>query len=369
MIDSGGFIAFLKKYDYSFFVMALGIFLIGIINLYSATHASPTVSHLYKNQILWFILSLFVGVGISFVSTKTYYRNAYLIYFLCLLLVAGVLFFGHQGMGAKRWLLLGPFRLQPSEIMKVGLVLILARWFAKRHAESTLGFKELLIPALFAGVPALLIILGPDLGTGFVTLLVFFTIIFFKRLKWKTLGVIMILGALSGTLMYQFGLKEYQRNRIVAFLDPSADARGSGYNAIQSKIAIGSGQLFGKGLKNSSQASLQYLPENHTDFIFSVYNEEHGFFGAIFLIALFLILMYRFLWLAVSVNRLFDSIVIIGLLSIFFWHTAINMAMVMGLMPVVGLPLPFLSYGGSSLMTFSICCGIATSISNSRNFF
>lgn len=179
----------------------------------------------------------------------------------------------------------------------------------------------------------------------------------------------MILGALSGTLMYQFGLKEYQRNRIVAFLDPSADARGSGYNAIQSKIAIGSGQLFGKGLKNSSQASLQYLPENHTDFIFSVYNEEHGFFGAIFLIALFLILMYRFLWLAVSVNRLFDSIVIIGLLSIFFWHTAINMAMVMGLMPVVGLPLPFLSYGGSSLMTFSICCGIATSISNSRNFF
>jgi len=169
--------------------------------------------------------------------------------------------------------------------------------------------------------------------------------------------------------MYQYGLKEYQRKRIIAFINPDADAKGSGYNAIQSKIAIGSGEFLGKGYKKSTQASLQYLPENHTDFIFSIFNEEHGFFGSLVLISLYIVLFYRFIWLAQAVTKIFDSILAIGLMSIFFWHTFINMGMVMGLMPIVGVPLPLLSYGGTSLLTFMICCGVATSISNSRNFF
>jgi rod shape determining protein RodA len=169
--------------------------------------------------------------------------------------------------------------------------------------------------------------------------------------------------------MYQFGLKDYQKKRIVSFLNPNLDTQGSGYNAIQSKIAIGSGQLFGKGFKKSSQASLSYLPENHTDFVFSIFNEEHGFVGALFLMCLYLALFLRLIWLASVVPRVFDAIVLVGILGIFFWHTVINIGMVTGMLPVVGLPLPLMSYGGSSLMTFCLCCGIATSISNSRNLF
>mgnify|MGYP000571925408 FL=1 len=169
--------------------------------------------------------------------------------------------------------------------------------------------------------------------------------------------------------MYNFGLKEYQRKRIRTFINPYEDAKGSGYNAIQSQIAIGSGRFFGKGFKNSSQASLNYLPENHTDFVFSIFNEEHGLFGSIVLIALYSVLMLRFIWLSGSVLRIYDSIMAIGVMSIFFWHTFINMCMVMGLMPIVGLPLPFMSYGGSSMLTFGICIGLATSLSNSRNIF
>ena len=169
--------------------------------------------------------------------------------------------------------------------------------------------------------------------------------------------------------MYQYGLKDYQKRRITAFLNPDEDARGSGYNAIQSKISIGSGKFWGKGWMKSSQASLNYLPENHTDFIFSIYNEEMGFVGSLFLISLYSILLYRLLWLASKVPRIFDSIVVVGIMSLFFWHIFINMGMVMGLIPIVGLPLPFMSYGGSGLMTFGICNGLATSISNSRNLF
>lgn len=369
IFNTGELLQHLKKYDFSFFIISIGIFFIGILNLYSATHASMAMSELYKVQLGWFFFSLIIGIGISFISTKNLYRYSYVLFFICLLLLVAVLFIGQQGMGAQRWLVVGPLRFQPSEIMKVALVLGLARWFAKRDPDRPLGFKELAIPLLIAGIPAGLVVMGPDLGTGFLILLLFFSIAFYRNLKWKTLGIIALLGLLSGTVMYQYGLKDYQRNRIMAFLDPTADARGSGYNAIQSKIAVGSGQFFGKGFKNSSQASLNYLPENHTDFIFSVYNEEHGFFGAIFLISLYLLLLYRFLWLATSVNRIYDSIVVVGLMSIFFWHTAINMAMVMGLMPIVGLPLPMMSYGGSSLMTFMVCNGIATSMSNSRNLF
>ena len=181
--------------------------------------------------------------------------------------------------------------------------------------------------------------------------------------------IIGIIGLFTGTVMYNFGLREYQKKRIITFLDPEFDAKGSGYNAIQSKIAIGSGQFFGKGFRQSTQGALNYLPENHTDFIFAIFNEEHGFVGSVFLIALYLALFYRLLWLASNVNKMFDSIVVVGVLAIFFWHTIVNMSMVSGLMPIVGIPLPLMSYGGSNLLTFGVCCGVVTSISNARNLF
>ncbi|MBT3235959.1 MAG: rod shape-determining protein RodA [Bdellovibrionales bacterium] len=364
-------VALLKKYDFSFFAIALIIFSIGLINLYSAVHSSTKIelSNLYMMQLFWFSFSIVIGLVVSFIHPKLFFRLSYLAYAVNILLLLLVLFLGHQGMGAQRWLVVGAIRMQPSEFMKISVVLALARWFIRSNPDSELGIKNLFIPFLIAFVPALLIIAEPDLGTGLLILLVFFVMAFYRRLRWKSIFVVAIIGLLSGSLLYKFGLKRYQQQRIYTFLNPAADSKGMGYNAIQSKIAIGSGQFFGKGILKSSQASLNYLPENHTDFVFSVFNEEHGFFGSVILIALYLALFFRFIWLATSVPKFFNALVAIGLMSIFFWHTLINMGMVMGLLPIVGLPLPLMSYGGSSLLTFCVCCGMATSISNSRNIF
>lgn len=370
-MDSNSFRDFFKKYDFSFFGILTVIFIFGIVNLYSATNTSVIVGHanLYKVQIGWFIFSMIVGFFVSFIQIKNLSRFSWLIYGFNVFLLILVLFLGHQGMGARRWLLLGPVRIQPSELMKLSVIFLLARFFTKNSPDGEVGFKELFGPFIIALFPTVLIILEPDLGTGLLILLIFFTIAFYRKLKWKSLAIICIFGIVTGGVMYQFGLKEYQRNRIKNFINPAADAKGTGYNAIQSKIAIGSGRFWGKGFTKSSQASLNYLPENHTDFAFSIYNEEHGLFGSMLLIGLYLFLFYRLVWLALNVPKIYDSVVIIGIMSIFFWHTFINMGMVMGLLPIVGLPLPLMSYGGSSLLTFGICCGVVTSISNSRNMF
>ena len=361
----------LKRYDYSFFGICTAIFIIGILNLYSATHSHGVGPEqgIYKTQIMWFCLSWLAGIVVSFIQPKNFYRMAYPSYFLCVILLIMVLFVGHSALGGQRWIGIGGFKFQPSELVKMSVVLVLARWYAKASPEQETGFKELIIPFLITFVPAIMVIIQPDLGTGTLTLLIFFMITFYRKLKWKTIVVIGVIGLVAGTVMYNFGLREYQKKRIITFLDPEFDAKGSGYNAIQSKIAIGSGQFFGKGFRQSTQGALNYLPENHTDFIFAIFNEEHGFVGSVFLIALYLALFYRLLWLASNVNKMFDSIVVVGVLGIFFWHTIVNMSMVSGLMPIVGIPLPLLSYGGSNLLTFGICCGVVTSISNARNLF
>ena len=361
----------LKRYDFSFFGICTAIFIIGILNLYSATHSHGVGPEqgIYKTQIMWFCISWMVGIGVSFIQPKNFYRLAYPSYLLCVMLLITVLFVGHSALGGQRWISIAGMKFQPSELVKMSVILVLARWYAKASPEQETGFKELIIPFIITFIPALMVIIQPDLGTGTLTLLIFFMITFYRKLKWKTIIIIGMIGIVSGTVMYNFGLREYQKKRIITFLDPEFDAKGSGYNAIQSKIAIGSGQFFGKGFRQSSQGALNYLPENHTDFIFAIFNEEHGFVGSVFLIALYLALFYRLLWLASNVNKMFDSIVVVGVLGIFFWHTIVNMSMVSGLMPIVGIPLPLMSYGGSSLLTFGICCGVVTSISNARNLF
>jgi rod shape determining protein RodA len=362
---------FFKKFDYSFIAISFFIFLIGLLNLYSATHYSVDLNYqkLYSNQIVYFVLSFLLSVILSFIHPKNYFRSSYLLYIVVIILLVFVLLFGSKAMGAQRWLSLSHLRLQPSEFMKIALVLSLSRWLSKDLHRHHLHFSDLIIPLLFVLVPFVLILMQPDLGTALLLFLIFAVIIFYCKLNVKVLGVVSILVVLAAGFMFQYGLKDYQKKRIMTFLNPDADAKGSGYNAIQSKIAIGSGMLWGKGFKKSSQATFNYLPENHTDFVFSIYNEEHGFIGAIFLIILFFIFFMRMIWLAQNCTRLYDSLVVIGIMSIFFWHALINMSMVMGLMPVVGLPLPYMSYGGSSLVTFGMCIGILSSISRSRMLF
>jgi rod shape determining protein RodA len=361
----------LKRYDYSFFGICTAIFVIGILNLYSATH-SQGIGHeegLYKTQLLWFVLSWVVGIVVSFIQPKNYFRLAYPSYLVSVILLIVVLVVGHSALGGQRWIGFGPLRFQPSEIAKIAMVFVLARWYSKASPDQEIGFRELIIPFIITIIPAMMIIIQPDLGTGMLVLIIFFIITFYRKLKWKTIMILAIFGLVGAMVVYNFGLREYQKKRITTFIDPEFDAKGSGYNAIQSKIAIGSGQFFGKGFRRSSQGALNYLPENHTDFIFAIFNEEHGFVGAMFLIALYFALFYRLIWLASNVNKIFDSVVVIGVLAIFFAHTIINMSMVSGLMPIVGVPLPLMSYGGSNLLTFGICCGIVTSISNARSLF
>lgn len=367
----GQIVDFFKKYDFSILATVSAIFIIGVLNLYSAvsSNPSPAMAGLYKTQIGWFSLSLVVAFLVSFIRPKTLSRLTWAVYLVCTVFLILVLVVGQSGMGAQRWLVLGPIRFQPSELMKIALAMALARWFSTRRPDRPLKFFDLIFPGLIALIPAVLVIVEPDLGTGLLLILIFGTVTFYRQLTWKTLGILSFGALLSGSLMYNFGLKDYQKRRILTFIDPYADAKGSGYNAIQSEIAIGSGRILGKGFKKSSQASLQYLPENHTDFVFSVFNEEHGLIGSMFLIALFLILLVRMMWLSTTVLQFYDAVLVVGLMAIFFWHTVINMGMVMGLLPIVGLPLPFMSYGGSSLLTFGICAGMATSISNSRTIF
>ena len=362
---------FLKRYDFSFILCMSSIFLVGILNLYSATHtqSSDHLNTLYQSQLMWFFLSIVVAILVSFMNPKTFERLSWLGYGVTVFLVLLVMLMGKVGMGAQRWLVIGPIRMQPSEFMKLGLVLGLARYFTRVNPEVQMGFKDLILPGIITIVPTVMVMIQPDLGTSLLLLFIFSFLIFYKRLRWKTIWTLGIIAIVSGVLMYNFGLREYQRKRIHTFIDPYQDAKGSGYNAIQSEIAIGSGRLLGKGFKNSSQASLQYLPENHTDFVFAIFNEEHGFFGSVFLIILYLVLFLRLLWLASSVQRFYDSVLVVGIMSIFFWHTFINMAMVSGLLPIVGIPLPLMSYGGSSMITFGIGIGMATSVSNSKNFF
>lgn len=364
-------IDFFKKYDFSFIGSMYAIFFIGILNIYSATHAQTSLKlqNIFGSQLKWFIVVNIVVVIVSLFPPKTLFRLSYWVYALNVFLLVLVLVMGKSGMGAQRWLEFGGFRLQPSELMKISLALALSRYYSRTNPEKELFLKNLIIPFIVTIIPTGLIIMQPDLGTGLLLILIFLVISFYKRLRWKSIGVLAIIAIVSGILMYNFGLKDYQKRRILTFIDPQADTKGSGYNAIQSQIAIGSGRFLGKGFKNSSQASLNYLPENHTDFVFSIFNEEHGFFGSMVLISLYIILLMRFIWLSGSVLRFYDSVLAIGVMSIFFWHTFINMCMVMGLMPIVGLPLPLMSYGGSSLMTFGICIGLATSLSNSRNLF
>ena len=362
-------INFFRKYDFSFLFCMYAIFLFGIINLYSITDGNHGTQGLHVTQIKYFVLANIVALFISFFPPKTLFRFSYWIYAANVFLLILVLVMGKKGMGAQRWLVLGGFRLQPSELMKISMALALSRYFSRNYPEKELYIKDLIKPLIMTLVPTVLIIMQPDLGTGLLLLLIFAVIIFYKKISWKSILKLLGIGVVSGVLMYTFALKEYQKKRILTFIDPQADAKGSGYNAIQSQIAIGSGLWMGKGFKNSTQASLEYLPESHTDFVFSIFNEEHGFLGSFFLISLYFILMMRFIWLSGNVLRFYDSILAIGIMSIFFWHTFINMSMVMGIMPIVGLPLPLMSFGGSSMITFGICIGLATSLSNSSKLF
>lgn len=353
-----------SRLDFFILLLTACLFSIGVLTIYSATYVpevSTWLSPLSRRQLIWFTIGL-AGMGLSFAIDYRYYQKiSYLAYGLAILGLILVLVAGKSAMGAKRWLLVAGFTFQPSELTKLALIAALSRFFAERRLAPPYNLKELVIPFIMVGIPFLLLLKQPDLGTAMLVGLISFSIIFYVGITRKTIIALFFAVVALAVSGWQF-LHDYQRQRILTFLNPELDPQGSGYHIAQSKIAIGSGGIAGKGFLKGTQNLLHFLPEQHTDFIFSVYAEQWGFWGSALLIILFMFFLLRSLAISQEAKDPFGSYLAIGITATFFWQVFINIGMVLGLMPVVGIPLPLISYGGTSLLTSMILIGILLNI-------
>ena len=339
-----------------FFVLLLGI--ISFFAMYSTEQGKfgyYTQSHLYRFSI-FFILFIII----SFFKVKNWYKSAYLFYFTILILLFAVDFFGVTSSGSKRWINLFFINLQPSELMKIALIIFLARYYYKIPTEKVTNLKYIVVPLFAILVPVLLVAQQPDLGTAVLILAGGFAVIWLTgfRIKFFLYSFFIFICLIPVGIAF---LKPYQKSRILTFLDPERDALGAGYQIIQSKIALGSGGIFGKGFLQGSQSYLDYLPEKHTDFIFTLFSEEFGFVGSTALLLVYVMIIYRITAIGRQSRNNFAKLYCFGFASVFFVYVAVNMSMVLGLLPIVGAPLPIMSYGGSSMLSIMIGLGIVMS--------
>lgn len=332
--------------------VAAFIYFIGTLVLYSASKGN-FYPWAYKHVING-LVALPIFLVIMLTDIRVWFKLSYLLYGfgLCLLMV--VFIFGVEGgLGAQRWLAVGGFRFQPSELVKVFLVLALARYYHLLHLNNLHKFRSLIVPLMLTGLAAGLVVIQPNLGTAAIICLVASFIMFLTGLSWKKIISVAILVVLALPVLWA-NMHDYQKTRVQTFLHPEDDPLGAGYNIIQSKIAIGSGGILGKGLSNGSQSQLNFVPEQQTDFIFSIVAEEFGFIGSCFLLILYGILFIQARRVADLCQSNFAKIISIGMVVIIFVHVFVNIGMVTGILPVVGVPLPLISYGGSSLISTMI---------------
>ena len=359
-----------SKFDLNAVWVMLFLICIGIVNLYSATFASQGAeAQFWKQQLMWFVLGIFVSAGAYFVHYRVLERFAYFAYGMNLFLLVLVLLIGKSALGAKRWIGFGSFTIQPSEFMKITIAWTLAKYFHDDQYRDYYDLKNLMIPILLVLIPVLLIMAQPDLGTALIVMAVSVSVILFVKVNPRLLLAVALIAAILLPIAYRFVLKDYQKQRIVTFINPQSDPKGAGYNSIQSMIAVGSGQFFGKGFTKGTQSQLNFLPEHHTDFVFSVFSEEHGFVGFLVLLVLYLTLLGNGLKVAYGSNDKFGMLFAFGLCALFFWHIFINMGMTTGIMPIVGVPLPFMSKGGTFLISCMMSVAILTNIANKKSMF
>ncbi len=321
---------------------------IGFAMLYSAGDGSfePWASR----QMMRFAPGLVVMIVLALVDLRVWLRYAYIIYLAVLVMLVAVELVGLAGMGAQRWISLGPVNLQPSEVMKLALIIVLARYFHSLPDQAVTKLRYLFWPLALTAVPTALVLRQPDLGTALMLIMIAAAMFFMAGVRLWKFGLMIALGLVAIPIAWQF-LKPYQKQRIYTFLDPETDPLGAGYHTLQSKIALGSGGISGKGFMKGSQGHLNFLPEKQTDFIFTMFAEEFGMVGGIGLLALYgLVLVYGFS-IALRAHSHFGRLLALGVTTAFFLYVFINIAMVMGLVPVVGLPLPLISYGGTSMLT------------------
>ena len=334
----------------------------GVAALYSA--AGGNWNPWAKSHLTRLIIGVVLMFIITFIHPKFFYKLTLISFLLGLLSLVFVKFFGVGSV--QRWITIGGLNVQPSELMKFALILMLARYFDQL---SKINFNRLLsyvIPILYIIIPGLIVISQPDLGTGLTIIILGFAILFYVGVSLKFVFIFLLTFISSVPIIWQ-QLYNYQKNRILVFLNPEIDSLGSGYQIIQSKIAIGSGGLFGKGYLLGSQSRLDYLPEKHTDFIFTLISEELGFFGAMTIILIFCVLIASIVKISFTVDTLFSKVIVFGVGLLIFLYLTLNIGMVCGLLPVVGAPLPLISYGGTSLFTILISVGVVLSINVHKN--
>ena len=343
------------------YVLVLSIFILGIVSMFAmySTDGGEFKYHT-ESHILRFFIFFAMFFILSFVQIRFWHSTSYLIYITFLILLIGVKYFGLTSSGSQRWLNFYFMNLQPSELMKIGLILFLAKYYHRIPIESVNRLKFLFLPIFALIFPVLLVVMQPDLGTSILIAAGGLVVAWLAgvRVKFFAYSILIFIALLPIAISF---LKPYQKTRILTFLNPEKDPLGAGYQIIQSKIAIGSGGLFGKGFFKGTQSYLEFLPEKHTDFIFTLFSEEFGFFGSIFILSLYALIVSRIIKIGNTTRSNFGKLYCYSFATAFFIYVVVNMGMVLGLLPIVGSPLPILSYGGSSMMAIMLGLGIVMS--------
>jgi len=355
----------IKDINFLFIFILILLTLIGTAALYSASGGN--FDPWAKKHIIRFAVSLILLVFIALIDLRILYKYSYYIFFLCLLLLISVEIIGTIGKGAERWINIFGISLQPAELIKISIIMALAKFYHNLKIKNIAKIRNLIIPIMIISLPFILIVMQPDLGTAVSIVVLGFSIMFLAGVKiWKfVLGIIIILT----TFPFLWSvIQPYQQRRILSFLHPESDPLGVGYQLIQSKIALGSGGLKGKGFLEGSQSYLEYLPEKQTDFIFTLIGEEFGFIGTIFIISLFFFLILIAFYISIKNQHVFGKILSLGVAINLFLYVTFNMAMVVGLMPVVGIPLPLISYGGTAMLSIMTSFGLLLNVEINSNY-
>lgn len=352
-----------ENFDFALLLLILLVCGMAVFNLYSASYPpNPYGTPPYLKQAYFFLMG-FTGclIILSFDYRELHVWN-YPFYIAIIMLLLFAYFAGSKAGGAQRWIDLGFFRLQPSEPAKLMLVIALASYYSRKEVLDGYSLKQLIMPMVLTGIPFVLILLQPDLGTALMLGIIFVSMTVFVKLKFSTYVILGSTGVGAVVFAWEKLLRPYQRQRIQTFLNPEEDQMGSGYQILQSKIAVGSGGQFGKGYMEGTQGHLHFLPERHTDFAFSVWGEEWGFFGSLFFLGSYFLLLLWGLYAAMNARDRFGVLLAFGVVMLIFWQAVINLLMILGFLPVVGIPLPLVSYGGSSLLTTVAALGILMNV-------
>lgn len=361
----------IEQVNWQLFGVILAVIAIGLVNLYSAVYywGEGDSSHLFWSQLIWIIIGLIILLLVSFVDYRLFQRLAIPLYIISIVLLVLALALGEAVRGTHGWLKLGFISLQPAEFAKISYILVLARYFGNNPQPDGYGFVELIKPLAMMLLPCGLIVMQGDLGSSLFLILIFTSVALFARIRIKTLVALAVVGIVTLVAVYSFGLKDYQRERIMTFMNPDVDVRGSGYHLMQSKIAVGSGGMIGKGYLKGNINKLRYLPERHTDFVFPVLAEEWGFAGSMVLLILYTALLLMAVDIARRSKDRFANFLAVGITMMLFWQLVINLGGVLGLMPLTGVTLPLMSYGGSSVVAVLMSLGILMNISRRRFMF